>query len=81
MITKLAPQKLVSVVMGLWMASFAAGNYLAGMLESILHKYDFPVISFYNYVNVRFRTLSYYIVSFLKQSNERYSLKCQKFIK
>ena len=25
MITKLAPPKLVSVVMGLWMASFAAG--------------------------------------------------------
>jgi len=40
MITKLAPTKLVSVVMGLWMASFAAGNYMAGMLESILHKLE-----------------------------------------
>ncbi len=38
MITKLAPTKLGSVVMGLWMGSFAAGNYLAGVLESILHK-------------------------------------------
>lgn len=37
MITKLAPTKLVSVVMGLWMASFAAGNYMAGMLEGILN--------------------------------------------
>jgi len=46
MITKLAPGKLVSVVMGLWMASFAAGNYLAGMLESILHKYDFELYPF-----------------------------------
>ena len=46
MITKLAPGKLVSVVMGLWMASFAAGNYLAGMLESILHKYDFSLYPF-----------------------------------
>jgi len=46
MITKLAPTKLVSVVMGLWMASFAAGNYLAGMLESILHKYDFELYPF-----------------------------------
>jgi POT family proton-dependent oligopeptide transporter len=46
MITKLAPKKLVSVVMGLWMASFAAGNYLAGMLESILHKYDFALYPF-----------------------------------
>ncbi len=35
MITKLAPTKLVSVVMGLWMASFAAGNYMAGMLEGM----------------------------------------------
>ncbi|AMC10764.1 hypothetical protein Lupro_05705 [Lutibacter profundi] len=46
MITKLAPTKLVSVVMGLWMASFAAGNYMAGMLESILHKYDFELYPF-----------------------------------
>jgi proton-dependent oligopeptide transporter, POT family len=46
MITKLAPTKLVSVVMGLWMASFAAGNFLAGMLESILEKYDFELYPF-----------------------------------
>lgn len=46
MITKLAPRKLVSVVMGLWMASFAAGNYLAGMMESILQKYDFELYPF-----------------------------------
>jgi POT family proton-dependent oligopeptide transporter len=46
MITKLAPTKLVSVVMGLWMASFAAGNYMAGMLEGILVKYDFELYPF-----------------------------------
>ncbi len=46
MITKLAPTKLVSVVMGLWMASFAAGNYVAGMLEGILEKYDFELYPF-----------------------------------
>ena len=46
MITKLAPTKLVSVVMGLWMASFAAGNYVAGMLEGILLKYDFELYPF-----------------------------------
>ncbi len=40
MITKLAPTKLVSVVMGLWMASFAAGNFMAGMLEGLLHKLE-----------------------------------------
>lgn len=46
MITKLAPGKLVSVVMGLWMASFAAGNYFAGIMESILHKYDLELYPF-----------------------------------
>ena len=46
MITKLAPTKLVSVVMGLWMASFAAGNYFAGVMESILHKYDLALYPF-----------------------------------
>jgi len=40
MITKLAPAKLVSVVMGLWMASFAAGNFMAGMLKGLLHKLE-----------------------------------------
>jgi POT family proton-dependent oligopeptide transporter len=46
MITKLAPSKLVSVVMGLWMASFAIGNYVAGMLKQILEKYDFELYPF-----------------------------------
>jgi len=46
MITKLAPKKLVSVVMGLWMASFAAGNYFAGIMESALHKYDLELYPF-----------------------------------
>jgi len=50
MITKLAPVKLVSIVMGLWMASFAAGNYMAGMLESILNKYHFPLYPFIMWV-------------------------------
>ena len=46
MITKLAPKKLVSVVMGLWMASFAAGNYFAGIMESVLHKYELELYPF-----------------------------------
>ncbi len=50
MITKLANPKLVSVVMGLWMASFAAGNFMAGMLKSILEKYDFPLYPFIMWV-------------------------------
>ncbi len=37
MITKLAPPKIVSVMMGLWFAFMALANYLAGVLENILH--------------------------------------------
>lgn len=46
MITKLSPPKIVSAMMGLWMGSIAMGNYLAGTMESILHKYDFELYPF-----------------------------------
>jgi POT family proton-dependent oligopeptide transporter len=46
LITKLAPQKIVSVMMGLWMGSIALGNYLAGTMEAILHRYDFELYPF-----------------------------------
>jgi len=36
MITKLADAKMVSIVMGLWMASFAAGNYMAAGLVQLM---------------------------------------------
>ncbi len=39
MVTKLAPQKIVSLMMGIWFASIAIANYLAGVLESILKTY------------------------------------------
>jgi POT family proton-dependent oligopeptide transporter len=39
MVTKLAPQKIVSLMMGIWFASIAIANYLAGILESILKTY------------------------------------------
>jgi POT family proton-dependent oligopeptide transporter len=39
MITKLAPPKIVSIMMGVWFSSVAAANYLAGVLESLLHNY------------------------------------------
>lgn len=52
MITKLSPARIVSVMMGLWFASTALGNYLAGVMESILenylpsmHLYDFLTLS------------------------------------
>ena len=39
MITKLAPQKIVSIMMGVWFGSIAAANYMAGILENVLHTY------------------------------------------
>lgn len=39
MITKLSPPKITSVMMGLWFGSTALANYMAGMLEHILHTY------------------------------------------
>lgn len=35
MVTKLAPPKLVSTMMGVWMFSFAAGNYGASQMEKL----------------------------------------------
>jgi len=46
LITKLAPPKIVSVMMGLWMGSIALGNYLAGTLEKILENFDFELYPF-----------------------------------
>lgn len=48
MVTKLSPGKIVSVMMGVWMASFALGNYLAATLEQLLEKYNlelYPTIT------------------------------------
>lgn len=50
MVTKLSPGKIVSIMMGVWMASFALGNYLAGTLESILKQYDFDLYPFITYL-------------------------------
>lgn len=38
-VTKLSPQKIVSIMMGIWFASIAVANYLAGVMESMLHKF------------------------------------------
>ncbi len=39
MISKLSPPKITSMMMGLWFASIALANYLAGALRSILENY------------------------------------------
>lgn len=50
MVTKLSPHKILSIMMGVWMASFALGNYLAATLEEILKKYDFQLYPFITYL-------------------------------
>jgi len=68
MITKLAPTKLVSVVMGLWMASFAAGNFMAGMLEGILKKFDYPLYPFIMWVMIIIGVLTVLISPLLNKA-------------
>lgn len=52
MVTKLSPGKLVSTMMGVWMGSFAAGNFVASQMKSISIKlegmlgYEVPVFWF-----------------------------------
>lgn len=48
MISKLSPQRIVSVMMGFWFACSALAQYLAGVLESILRNYlpSMPLFDF-----------------------------------
>jgi POT family proton-dependent oligopeptide transporter len=48
MVTKLSPPKIVSVMIGFWYACMALAEYMAGMLESLLHKHlpSMPLYSF-----------------------------------
>lgn len=46
MVTKLSPAKLVSTMMGVWMGSFAIGNFVASQMKAIVIKFDFPLFWF-----------------------------------
>ena len=46
MVTKLAPPRVSSLAMGLWLFSSAVANYLAGILESMLTKVEVPIYGF-----------------------------------
>jgi POT family proton-dependent oligopeptide transporter len=46
MVTKLAPPRVSSLAMGLWLFSSAVANYLAGILESLLTKVQVPIYGF-----------------------------------
>lgn len=51
MISKLSPTKITSVMMGLWFASIALAQYLAAILESILHTY-LPDMQLFNFLTI-----------------------------
>jgi POT family proton-dependent oligopeptide transporter len=46
MVTKLAPPRVTSLAMGLWLFSSAVANYLAGILESLLAERHVPIYLF-----------------------------------
>jgi POT family proton-dependent oligopeptide transporter len=46
MVTKLAPPRVSSLAMGVWLGSTAAANYLAGTLESMLKTVHIPIYGF-----------------------------------
>ena len=46
MVTKLAPGKLVALMMGVWYAAIGVANYLAGTLEALLQGTTFPLYWF-----------------------------------
>ncbi|OGM06118.1 MAG: hypothetical protein A2008_00950 [Candidatus Wallbacteria bacterium GWC2_49_35] len=46
MVTKLSPERFVSLMMGIWFVSSALSNYLAGRLEEILTVYQFNIYIF-----------------------------------
>jgi POT family proton-dependent oligopeptide transporter len=52
MVTKLSPGKITSIMMGVWMASFALGNYFAATLEQLLETYDFDLYPFITYLMI-----------------------------
>jgi POT family proton-dependent oligopeptide transporter len=51
MITKLSPQKIVSVMMGVWFASIALAQYMAGILEAML-KHLLPNMPLFNFLTL-----------------------------
>ena len=46
MITRVAPEKMVGLMMGVWFGSFGVANYLAGRLESLLKGSGMPLYQF-----------------------------------
>lgn len=51
MVTKLSPPKIVSVMMGVWFASIALAEYMAGILEALL-KHLWPEMNLYVFLTI-----------------------------
>ena len=43
MVTKLAPARMVSLMMGAWFVSSALANYMAGRMEELVGHFDLPI--------------------------------------
>lgn len=67
MVTKLAPQKIVSLMMGLWFFCSAIGNYLAGVMKSIVSKFNLEVFSFLAIETFIFAIIAFIIAPYLNQ--------------
>lgn len=46
MVSKVAPARIASLLMGVWLLSSAVANYLSGTLEAMLHGYGIPLYWF-----------------------------------
>ena len=46
MVSRVAPGRLVALMMGLWFAAMGVASYLAGTLESLLIRWDLPLYWF-----------------------------------
>ena len=69
MISKLSPQKIVSVMMGLFFASIALANYMAGVLEAVLKNYlpDMQLFSFLTLTSISAGIILLLLSPFLKK--------------
>ncbi|MCU0388689.1 MAG: peptide MFS transporter [Chitinophagaceae bacterium] len=67
MITKLSPPKIVSLMMGLWFTSIALANYMAGILENLLHKFEMNLFLFLVITSVTGGLIMLAISPFLKK--------------
>lgn len=67
MITKLSPAKITSIMMGLWFASIALGNYLAAAMTAICGWLELPTFYFIAIYSLAMAVLAFLIAPFLNK--------------